>query len=320
MDLPALSAQLTDLIRRKVATQAVAWMLLKLILIVGASCLAAIAQFADVARFSDLSQWQVIGICAAAAAGLGGILVTIRERDGAHELSVAQTGLEAARSLKVELSSALNEYESQAGLLERVVSLYLSIRSMRSVLETAQGVGLSDVKLIQNILTSAKRSLLIALDFRMKEHWTIAVYRAEVDAVSGRNFLRCVATERSVKCDINSARTWFEGTVPAGVCLAVGREIAIPDTHAEDMSSMMDLGAVAKVSDRSLYRSMFAAPILVHGTPRPWGVVMATSSRPYHFDCGGPEGVRTAEAVRCLADMVALGLALHNPPVHTGTL
>lgn len=320
MDLPSLSKRLIQTIQSKVSAQSLAWMFLKLVFIVGASCLAAIAQFADVDRFSDLSQWQVIGISAAIAAGLGGVVVTLRERDATEELSLAQTGLEAARSLKLELSSALNEFEGQSAHLERVVSLYLSIRSMRSVLETAQGLALSDVSLVKNILSAAKRSLLIALDFRMKEHWTIAVYRAEKDQSQDRRFLRCIATERSVPCDINQARLWPEGSVPAGVSLAVEKEIAIPDTESADMSSMMDLGSLSKASDRALYRSMFVAPILVHGSDRAWGVVMATSSRPYHFDCGGPEGVRTAEAVRCLADMVALGLAVHAPPLHVGTL
>ena len=320
MDLPDISRRLVATINDKVSLSSLAWLLTKVIFIIGASCLAAIAQFADVDRFSDLSQWQIIGICAAVAAGLGGLIVTIRERDSAKELSLAQEALDAARSVRAELAVSLNEFDEQAGHLRRVVSLYLAIRSMRSVLESTAANNQTDVELIRTLLIYSSRSLKIALNFRLDEHWTIAVYRSEKNESEDRRYLRCIAQERSFECNINDARLWPEGSVPAGVSLALKAEIAVPDTAASNFSSMMDLGKLAKEDDAVRYRSMFAAPVLVDGHDRAWGVVMATSSRPYHFDCGGPDGVRTAEAVRTLADMIALGLAVHKPSSHAGTL
>lgn len=320
IDLPDVSRRLIGAVQSKVSLSSLAWLLVKVIFIILASCIAAVAQFADVERFSDLSQWQIVGIAAAIAAGLGGLIVTVRERDSGSELGLAQEALDAARAVRSELTASLSDFEDQSRHLRRVVSLYLAIRSMRSVLESSAAANRSDVDLIRTLLQYSARSLKIALDFRLDEHWTIAVYRSEKNDTEDRRYLRCIAHTRSLECDIKSARLWPEGSVPAGVSLALKVEIAVPDTADANFSSMMELGKLAKTDDATRYRSMFAAPILVDGDDRAWGVVMATSSRPYHFDCGGQDGVRTAEAVRTLADMIALGLAVHKPSNFSGPL
>jgi len=62
------------------------------------------------------------------------------------------------------------------------------------------------------------------------------------------------------------------------------------------------------------YRSIGAVPIRLAASDPPWGVVVATSSRPGHF-AGKNKlgGVQPEEDIRALAGMVALAIAVKQP-------
>ncbi|WP_332691265.1 hypothetical protein [Devosia sp.] len=295
-------------LRRAAKWQAWGWLLVKALFIVGASALAAYAQFMT-AENGTLTTWHVIGAGAAIVAGLGGLILAVKEKDSANELTAAHEALEVARSMY----GVYGQLSAQEARSRRLTEIYLAVRAMRSVLESAPGIALSDVQLVRALLTNAERSLSIAMDFKLREHWTITIYRADLDAGSNRQTLIALATYRSLQCNIRKARRWPEGIGFAGICYASGMEVAVPDAHLSAMAAVVDVGGLSKEDDKSLYRSMFAAPILIQGQPRPWGVVAATSSRADHFETGGAVGIRNAEAVRLLADMVALALAVQNP-------
>jgi hypothetical protein len=310
-DLETAESKVLGALHKAAEARNFGWVLVKLFFIVAASAIAGVAQFAS--ADGELTFWTTAGMFAAATAGIGGALVLFSEKNSIDELVAAHQGIQAIKIAREELNDAVNEFSVLDKTISRLINLYVSMKLMRSVLETASGRQFSDKSLIDLMLSSSSRSLKIALDFQLDEHWTIAVYRAEKDEARDQRFLRCISTERSLPCDISKARTWDEGSMPAGACLASKNERVVADAAGEDMDSVLDAGAAAKRDDRTIYRSMFCAPVLVHGRERAWGVVMATSSRPRHFDGIGEEGVRTAEAVRLLADMIALAIATHKP-------
>src|ERR1700684_3995159 len=77
------------------------------------------------------------------------------------------------------------------------------------------------IKTIESCMQVARRSLLIAFDFRIEQHWTIGVYIAEKDE-KGDDYLRLVAHERSIPCPIGDGRRWPTGVGVGGSAHAKG--------------------------------------------------------------------------------------------------
>lgn len=307
--LSEITTNLTSALRKATRWSWVGWTAVKLVFIVGAAAIAAVAQF--LVSSSPLSPWQIVGIVASIVAGIGGVIITIKEQDPSTQIAAANEALEAARSLKAELADSLSVFDGVQEQVSRLIALYVAMKAMRSLIEVSHGVTQTDVKLVENLLRSADRSLRIAMDFRLAEHWTLTVYRADWSHAEARKVLVPVATDRSMPCS-SVARQWPEGVGPGGICLATGLEVCVPDSELETSAAMMEVGDMKRDHDRARYRSIFAAPVVLEETSRPWGVVIATSERPNHFEVGGDIGVRNSEAVVALASMVALAVTVHG--------
>jgi hypothetical protein len=68
-----------------------------------------------------------------------------------------------------------------------------------------------------------------------------------------------------------------------------------------------------RLSDASRYRSIAAVPVIPHGAPQPWGVVIATSELAGRFSpVIQSEGSERAEAMRVFSGMIALAVSTHH--------
>jgi hypothetical protein len=126
------------------------------------------------------------------------------------------------------------------------------------------------------------------------------------------------AVSRSIDCEIDAARVWPEGVGAGGVALSRGQEVLVPDLQAPELGTLHQIGDLRREHDAMRYRSIAAVPILVAREKLPWGVVVATSDRAGHFGIDQGTGVRTAEASRALAGMVALGVAMRRRTTSEG--
>jgi hypothetical protein len=284
---------------------------IKIALIVGGSCLAGLAQFLSIPEGQPISIWGAIGVLSVVAAALGGLYVAIVDADASKELALAHEAVEQARAFEDALDESLKLFENESTSLSRAIELYQAMFAMRGAIERVVHSTMDDEKICQTLIDVAERSLQVALDFHLNEHWTLTIYKSERDA-SGRRYLHAKATTRSVKCALTDARKLPEGVGVAGICLAKAEEVIVPDMSASRVGNMHELGAVKLPHDATRYRSLAAAPILVGNASEPWGVICATSDRTGHFKPDGEPGVRTDEAIRALAGMVALAIATHQ--------
>lgn len=250
--------------------------------------------------------YNTIGLVGAALAGISAVLLLIIESDASQDLELARRGLAKARQFDDEIS----QHERREANLTRATELYSAMNLMRGVIE--RGISLPNVTavgLADACLDLSKRELSIAFGFLREEHYTICVYMAERDAESGKMVLRLVAQDRSVRCDLGDARKWPEGIGVTGAAYATKAEIIIPDLLAPELGSAFALKGNMNAADQQRYRSIVAAPISLSENEPPWGVVTATSGRAGRFSTSKEGGVQTAEALRALAGMIALGLA-----------
>jgi hypothetical protein len=189
---------------------------------------------------------------------------------------------------------------------ERAFELYRAMFLMAGVLESSVGLQVTDENLIQAMLDVSKRSWVIALAFRMAEHYTLCVYKAEKDTKTGKDVLRCIASDRTKQCALKDARQWLEGVGVTGACYSRAHEIIVPDVSSVELGSLY--GVNQKSDDEEKYVSLAAAPILIGDSDVPWGVVTATSDRAGHFKPDEEPTLQAAEGVRGLSAMVALAV------------
>jgi hypothetical protein len=262
--------------------------------------------------------WPVsayIGIGAAISIGLSQFVSALIDKDSSTELELARVAVELVREAerKVEdLRNQFSDFERYETEQERANQLYRAMFLMRDVAETVVNSESrkSAAETMAAMLEAAKRSLSIALGYQMAEHFTLCIYIAENDEKLNRIVLRCVAQERTEKCDITLARKWPIGVGVAGASFARNKEIVVPDLHAAGVESLY--ASQSKLGDDDRYKSIVAVPIALTGAPDPWGVVVATSDRPEHFHLDTEPGVHTIEAVRALAAMAALAVAVEK--------
>lgn len=287
----------------------------KLTLIVGGSAIAGAAQFMAVPADSTLTPWGVAGVAAVFCAGLGGLYMAFVDHDASRELETAARALEQARELDEALDESMELFDAESTSLSRAIELYLGVVALAAAVEQISHTGpVPDRELAERLLAVAERSLLLALDFIMKEHWTLTIYRTERDGL-GRRQLRALAFKRSIPCAVENARVLPEGIGVAGICLAKDEEVIVPDMAETRTGNLHELGLHGQPHDAIRYRSLAAAPIRPVGALEPWGVICATSDRPGHFSPDGKPGVRTDEAIRALAAMVALAISAQNSTV-----
>ena len=285
----------------------------KLVLIVGGSALAGAAQFMT-APAGPLPAWNIAGIFAVIAAGIGGLYMAFIDQDASAELEAAREAVEKAREFREAASDAVLAFEANSNALTRVSHLYTAMLEMRSAVEQSFSVAPDDKSAVDILLRASERSLKVAADFQMAEHWTLAIFRTETTA-EGRRQLKCIATVRSLACDLSDARVWPEGVGAGGIALARGTEVIVPDLTDPALGTIHELTPDHKREhDAVRYRSIAAVPVCEAIGPEKqvWGVVVATSDRACHFVPHDREGAQTTEAVRALASMVELTIAVRR--------
>jgi len=266
--------------------------------------------------FSAASSWppsaiQVAILFGALLTFVGGLVGIFSEQDPTELIDIARREAhkaEAEAALSASRRAKLKIFHSTVNELK---SLYLVYNTCRGTLETALTHDTTDeIKLIENCLQGSRHDLRVALSLEMSDYWTLCVYRAEKD-VNEDITLRCVAHLRSVDCNIENARTWAVGVGIAGITYAKNSEVREPDVFAPKAgSSYMPNDSTSRPSDDDKYRSMFGVPIRVGSDTTSWGVIVATSSNSTHFGNDKFEGLPPEEAVRTLAGVAAMAVAI----------
>lgn len=279
-------------------------------LTVCAASVSGVAQFLALQDGDSIGPWNVAGIVAAALIFLGGIVALVSQWNKDDELAAAQR----AASLSMLYDDVARDFPYFFRQLDRASELFRAMQLMRTLVQLLHELNVKDederVRLLMEVVDP---TLLLAFDFEFGEHWTLAVYKAEPDPACCE-LLRCVATKRAIKQGRRAPRKWPTGVGFAGIVHARGSELVLADLADKALGNFDELPSnLVRDSDRQHYRSVAAVPILVRGTG--WGVAVATSDRPGRFDMDDDGGVRSAEAVRALAGMVALAVSTaHNPP------
>jgi hypothetical protein len=305
--LPELVEQIGLLFKSRSRAFYLTSVFVKSVLIGGGGAIATIALAIDLATANHaISAWTIAGIAGAFLVFLGAIFMGIADQDASEALEKAREALSLARDYNEEIAEFRRAQEN----IRRVTELYLAVDLMRGVISRAVPQ-IDSIKVIELCLQAAKRSLLIAFGFALEEHWTIGIYIAEKDNESGKDQLRLVAHERSIQCDITQGRKWPVGVGVAGVAYAKAAEVIVPDLLDPALGSAFNLAERRKPGDEERYRSIAAVPIRKASDPASlWGIALATSDRPDHFDVDTSPGVQTAEALRALAGMVELVVRL----------
>jgi hypothetical protein len=257
----------------------------------------------------------VIGLTGAATLAILTIVLAFIDHSAPRELELARNALEDARDLERRLQYDYEGAEQEQRNLRRATELYSAMNSMREVIEQTANTRPDDIMLVQFLLAAGGRALMVASDFEISDHWTLLVYRTESAPEGPARQLRCVGGKRSIDCDLSEARLWPEGVGVGGVALSRGQEVLAPDLSKPELGTLYQSGALRRDHDAERYRSIAAVPIQIAGQKHPWGVVVATSDQANHFGVEQGPGVRTAEASRALAGMVALGVGIRDATV-----
>ena len=310
MNIKKISGEVTDAFLKRARRLKAASRFVRLVLLVVAAAVAAIAPFFDFPPDGPTT-WQIIGIAAAVAVALGAFFTAIVEEDASHELGLAHRAVEDARNLQEQYQD-LSRVESE---FEKSIELYQLMQIARGVLEqSTQQPASTEDNLVATILTACERSLPIAMGFAQADRWTICIYKA-IPQPTGPVMLECLAHHRAIKCAVGNARKWAAGTGIAGSAFANLDEVIIDDLQIPSLQAVFGTAANSpKQDDAELYRSMAAVPVMVAGMSGPWGVVTATNDRPGHFSLKSGMGIEASEAVRALSAMIALAVACFRQP------
>lgn len=315
-----LKARIRELLRENQRKVKRVGFFIKLVLVAGGALLAGAAAFfnGSTAVWSNPSTWgkiQIVGLTGVTLTFLGALFIYMTE-DKPGAAFDAHEALTKAEETATERDDAYQLLEAYEQVSKRVVSLYLSYSAARGVLEQAAVAGVADeVKLVDDCLWSMKQDLLISLGFNMSHTWTICVYQRKFNETDSYNHLHCVAHQRAIECNLKEARSWKEGVGVGGMALAKDGEVVAPDILSDGAGSLFKLsGDIVRTEDLVRYRSMMAVPVSVDGDCKPWGVVLASCDAPHHFGAEDQTrantGLRPEEAVRTLASVVALAIAI----------
>lgn len=280
-------------------------------LIGGGALVVAVAEGVEIANSNGaFSGWTIAVFAGAAIVAIGSVALALTEENAAKSLQAGRRAIENARFYRRQMGDFEIERKDLESEIERALQLYNSMDVMRGTIEEGLRLPNPDIqKIVGQCLENARNSLLVALDFDIRDTWTICVYMAERDA-SGKAELRCIAAERSIRCELSAARRWREGVGVAGVCYSMANEVIIPDMAAPEIATMFNLKApMTRDYDDTRYRSMAAIQIVPDKNQPPWGVALVTSDRPHHFSVEPTDGMPTAQPIRTIAAMVSLAVA-----------
>lgn len=293
-------------LRRQLAMAAV-----KAVFVVGASLVAGIAQFAALQPGDALSAWGRVGIVASFILGLGGLVLIVVDWRDPEELETAERSTSLANFLYDFARDAAKlgkQLETATELYRAMIQMALSVQLLNQLDVEAE------VDRVELMFLSAEDTLLLAFDFEVTEQWSVSIYRTEQLPADGR-ILRCAISRRSERLKPRRrGRDWPFGVGVAGIAAARGTELILPDLTDKALGNFDELPAnLAKPTDATRYRSVAAVPVIADDDV--WGVVVATSDRPSRFDLSDARGVRSAEGVRALAQMLAVAVtSRHKPP------
>lgn len=315
MTLEELSSRLRVALEHAASRARLASGVIKILFVAVGSAVVAVAQFAEVEPNQSLTVWQIIGISFSIVVAVGAVFVAFTEDNATQNLLLAQSAIEKARTIE----ALFDDFEKYENTLFQVVSCLASAMFMRRSLESSILKSSRNIEnTIEGLLRSSERDLPLAFGFESSDIWTICVYRA-VETAGGTVDLVCKAHNRALKCEISEARVWSEGVGVVGISFSNAREIMIPDLISDGLGSMFKSGQQSRSYDAERYRSIVAVPIEVEGVVRPWGVVVATSNQPGHFDPSFDDGFQNAEPARVLSGLVALAVAISDQRDHPAT-
>lgn len=201
-------------------------------------------------------------------------------------------------------------FRSKAAQFQALYSMYAA---GRAVIEQALVNGAADeASMIPQVLKFVRSDMRIALGFGMSDTWTIVVYK-NIRKDDGYQYLKPIAHDRSIECDLKDAREWKEGIGVGGMALAKDDQVVAPDILAPAAASLFSLNnGTFRQEDLVRYRSLVAVPVNVVDDDRPWGVVLASSNVANHFQGGterDEELLDRTDPMRVLADLVAVAVA-----------
>jgi hypothetical protein len=254
---------------------------------------------------TSTSHWPFVGKVSCALIFLVAMTLLIGDGDPTAELRKAHIALNKAEELELYRPNV----DANLREISRLSYLFVSIQIMRSIIEQSLRQRVANCDLVIDLLfTMSKQPLPIAMNFDISDEWTICVYKAE-QRVGAPDQLRCIAHNRAINCDLSTARMWSEGVGVAGISYANRREVIVPDLRADNLGNLFNVDQNQRSYDENRYRSFAVVPISLEPSAKPWGVVVATSSKPGHFSPHSEPGLKTAEAVRNLAGMIALAIS-----------
>lgn len=256
--------------------------------------------------------WVVGTWCGVALVAIGSIALTLYN-DTSDHLDKAREAISLAEERADVLQDMIDDGQFLEDSVEKLRSLYMIHSATRHFIErTLTGDHANESEVIEAVLKAARHDLRVALGFEINDTWTIVVYRSERRG-DGYRYLKCVAHDRSVDCDISAAREWREGIGVGGMALLKDDEVAAPDITHESARSLFRLtNGTFREQDLVRYRSLLAVPVNVGNDGEPWGVVLATSNRPNHFRAamvGRGDEAAPNEAISAFAGIVALAVA-----------
>ena len=265
----------------------------------------------------DWTLWNYIGVAGALIVFFAALGLILTETNTAAALESARSALAKAQAettaaaIQVRQSNEIEKVYTTE--IDRLSQLQAGRDLIRVILEDLLGSGKkqTDEEVITRILNQSQRSLLLAHGFVLKEHYSICVFKASLDADGKRSTLRCVAHLRSIMCDLSEARPWKEGVGVGGAAFARASEIVVPDLTAVQLGSFCEVPEKKK-DDDTRYRSIVAEPIILGSDPTPWGVVTATTSVAGHF---GLKDRRYVDVTHSLAGILALAIKVNRAKI-----
>jgi hypothetical protein len=257
------------------------------------------------------SGWQIAGLTATVLVFIGAVYSGIADDCAPQQLEIARKAIEEASKREAAAEKSENVYGLYVAETRRAVHLYLSMVAMRGILERLpDGDGEADHRLADSILQSIHQYLPTAAGFEPWHQWTFGIYKAQETADGVK--LVCVAKRRAIECNLADARHWPAGKGVLGVAYTNREEVIIEDASVSSIRTVFALGESARKHDGDRYKSFAAVPVLEGNENACWGVVIGTNDQIDHFRNGEEYGVQTAELVRAVASMMALGVRMIN--------
>lgn len=287
---------------------------IKILIIVASAVLVVVPFLSD----SFINKWDYIGILSAIIIAVFTVILFFGEPDPTEKLMDGYHAITMAEMEMGEKYRLQNELSDSESYKEKLSQLYLALLDGIEIVElfSSDKVVISLSEKLSVLLSTIGDNLVDTMGFKYTDIWTICVYEAAGDVELSRE-LTLLAHHRYKKCDIANARKFPEGVGLPGICLSSCQEIVVADLNDPLARSVFALPPdLQRERDGINYGSGVAVPVFVGSGLFAWGVVVATSNQPMHFEDFSEEGVRRSEAARALARLVALLVSRNIPADH----